>query len=367
MHFRIFETWRLLAAILVMAYHFLRFGSGDAFQYDVSHVLERLLPLMDMFFMISGFLILLRYGDKLKDWPSYTSFIARRLARFYPLYLVTLAFFVLVGVALHLGLVTSTVPERYDYAVLPQNILLLQAWGTTSELSFNYVSWSLSAEWFCYLLLPVYVFVIHRSGVKGLAFLAVASVVLLELATRMGLIPFKSWLQADTWGAYRAFADFAIGGVVMMLARDSKLKMRSHTLAWGLFALAMAGMLMLWPSYLIVGLLAVAMFAAAVVERNNPQGARLLAFLSPAGRVSFGIYLWHPVVETILLAVIWRRAIEPLGIVSFYQFLIVPMAITVIVAMCSERYFEKPVSDRVNRLFARDQSAAKAQPGTTTA
>jgi peptidoglycan/LPS O-acetylase OafA/YrhL len=361
MHFRIFETWRLLAAILVMAYHFLRFGSGDPLQYEISHVLERLLPLMDMFFMISGFLILLRYGDKLKDWPSYKSFIVRRLARFYPLYLVTLIFFVAVGMALHLGLVTSTVPERYDFSLLPQNILLLQAWGTTPELSFNYVSWSLSAEWFCYLLLPVYVFVIRRGGVKGLALMTVVSVVLLEAATQAGLIPFDSWLKADTWGAYRAFADFAIGGVVMMLARDSKMQLRSHSVAWGCFALSIAGMLMLWPSYLLVALLAVAMFFAAVVGRNNPDGARFLAVLSPAGRVSFGIYLWHPVVETALLAVVWRHAVAPLGIFSFYQFMIVPMIATVLVAIASDRYFEKPVSDRINRLFGWERRSRKAQ------
>jgi peptidoglycan/LPS O-acetylase OafA/YrhL len=363
MHFRIFETWRLMAAILVMTYHFLRFGPGDAFQYDLSHVLERLLPLMDMFFMISGFLILLRYGDKLKDWSSYKSFIVRRLARFYPLYLLTLSFFVFVGVMLHLGLVSSTVPERYDYSILLQNILLLQAWGTTKELSFNYVSWSLSAEWFCYLLLPVYVLVIRLGGVKGLAVLAVISVILLEAATRAGIIPFESWLQADTWGAYRAFADFAIGGVVMLLARDSRLQLRSHAFAWALFALAMAAMMMLWPAYVIVGLLGVAMFAAAVVERNNPEGARFLSVLSPAGRVSFGIYLWHPVVETIILAIVWRHGIEPLGIMSFYQFLIVPMVASVIVAICSDRYFEKPVSERINRLFGWDRSARKAPVG----
>ncbi len=351
MHFRIFESWRLLAALLVMGYHFLRFGPGDPFQYDASHVLERLLPLMDMFFMISGFLILLRYGDKLKDWTSYRVFLVKRLARFYPLYLVTLAIFIAVGIAVQMGVVSSSVSERYDFGLLPQNILLLQAWGTTPHLSFNYVSWSLSAEWFCYLLLPVYVLVMRRGGVKGLALLAISCVVLLEVATRAGIIPFDSWLAADTWGAYRAFADFAIGGVVMLLARDSKLEWRSHTLVWTAFAVAIGGMLMLWPSYLIIGLLGLAMFLAALVERNNPQGARFLAVLSPVGRVSFGIYLWHPVIETVLLAVVWRHLLEPMGLLSFYQFMFVPVVVTVLVAMASDRYFEKPVSEALNRLF----------------
>lgn len=366
MHFRIFETWRLMAAILVMGYHFLRYGPGDPLQYQASHVLERLLPLMDMFFMISGFLILLRYSDKLNDWPSYKSFLVRRLARFYPLYLLTLAFFVVVAIALHFGLVSSTMEDRYNLALLAQNVFLVQAWGTTDHLSFNYVAWSLSAEWFCYLLLPVYVFVIRKGGVKGLALLAILSIVLLEVGVKVGIIPFDSWLKVDTWGAYRAFADFAIGGVVMLLARDMTIKLRSHAVAWALFGFAMGAMLLLWPSYVVVALLGIAMYAAAVVERNNPQGARYLAILSPAGRVSFGIYLWHPVVETVVLAIVWRRLIEPLGILTFYQFLVVPMFLSVVVAILSDRYFEKPVSAWLNGMIARDK-AASGRPVDTAA
>lgn len=361
MHFRIFETWRLLAALLVMAYHFLRFGPGTSSQYAMTHVLERLLPLMDMFFMISGFLILLRYGDRLKDGASYRQFIIRRLARFYPLYLVTLLFFVAVGIALHFGLVQSTQAGRYDYALLWENLLLVQAWGTTDHLSFNYVAWSLSAEWFCYLLLPVFVLVIRRGGLAGLAVLAVGSVLALEAATAAGIIPFESWLQADTWGAYRAFADFAVGGVVMLCARGSRWPLRSHLPGWLAFATAITGMLLLWPSYVTVLLLAVSMFLAALAERHNPVGARWLAALAPAGRVSFGIYLIHPVVETILLAVVWRHFVEPLGLMSFYVFWLVPMAVTVLVAMVSDRYFEKPVGDWLNGFFGERNKPAKMQ------
>jgi peptidoglycan/LPS O-acetylase OafA/YrhL len=361
MHFRIFETWRLMAALLVMAYHFLRFGPGTLQQYQAGEVLHRLLPLMDMFFMISGFLILLRYGDRISDWSSYRQFIVRRLARFYPLYLVTFLFFVAVGVCLHLGLVQSTQPERYDYSLLWENLFLVQAWGTTANLSFNYVAWSLSAEWFCYLLLPVYVLIIRRGGVVGLTTLAVLSIVALEIATATGIIPFESWLQADTWGAYRAFADFAVGGVVMMLARDSRWKLRSHVPAWLVFAISVVGMLLFWPSYVTVLLLGLSMFLAAVAERNNPAGARWLSVLSPIGRVSFGIYLIHPVMEAILLAVIWRRFIEPLDIMSFYVFWIVPMAATVLVAIASDRYFEKPFSDWFNGLFGTPKKAGTVQ------
>lgn len=362
MHFRIFEFWRLSAAMLVMIYHFLRFGPDDATQHHVSDMLYRLLPLMDMFFMISGFLILLRYGETLTSVRAYRSFLVRRLARFYPLYLVTFLFFVLVGMALHAGLVSSTQPGRYDPGFLWQNLALVQAWGTTDQLSFNYVAWSLSAEWFCYLLLPVFVLVIRHAGWKGLAALALAAIALLEAATEAGVIPFSSWLLADTFGAYRAFADFALGGLVMLLVRQSRWQLQSHLPAWSAFALTIAAMLLVWPAFLIVVLLAVSMFLAALAERNNPDGARHLRLLAPLGAVSFGIYLWHPVVETLVLAIGWKHGIAPLGLVNFYVFLLVPMAITVIVALASDRWFERPVSGWLNRRFGSRHASGAVAP-----
>ncbi|WP_377291638.1 acyltransferase family protein [Rhizobium sp. SG2393] len=345
MHFRIFETWRLVAALLVMFYHFLRYGPGD--QQALSNMLERLLPLLDMFFMISGFLILLRYGDKLANWADYRIFLLKRLVRFYPLYLATLAFFIIVGMAVKLGLVVSTQPERYDPALIPQNLLLVQAWGVTDHLSFNYVSWSLSAEWFCYLLLPVFVFIMARAGARGLVLLACLGIALMELAIAIGLMPFESWLEADTWGAYRAFADFALGGAVMLAVKGARWSLRSPLPAWGVFVLSVAAMLLLAPSAIVIGLLALAMFLAALSERNNPEGSAVLRHLAPVGAVSFGIYLLHPVIETIVLAVVWRK-MAAFGLpVDFYLFLPVPMAITVLVAMASDRWFEKPVAQRL--------------------
>ena len=85
-HFRILEFWRLAAALLVMIFHFVEYGTGAALV--LGDLLHRLLPLMEMFFMISGFLIMLRYSDTLLAEPgSYRRFLVRRVARLYPLYL----------------------------------------------------------------------------------------------------------------------------------------------------------------------------------------------------------------------------------------------------------------------------------------
>ncbi len=342
-HFRILEFWRLAAALLVMIFHFVEYGTGAALV--LGDLLHRLLPLMEMFFMISGFLIMLRYSDTLLAQPgSYRSFLVRRVARLYPLYLVTLLFFVAVGLAVQLGIVTSSDPARYDFVVLPANILLVQGWGFTDILTFNYVGWTLSAEWFCYLALPVFVVAFQFGGKTGLVLLAAVTIGLLELGSRSGLVPFDNWMTTDTWGAYRAFADFGLGALLAVAVRDSKLQLRSHLPAWLVFGGAVLAMMTLQNGYFVLALLGLSVFLAALAERNNPRGSEFLIPFGGVGKVSFGIYLIHPVVGTVAFALLWRKFIEPLDMISFAVYLALSLPLVVGLALLSARYFEAPVS-----------------------
>jgi peptidoglycan/LPS O-acetylase OafA/YrhL len=360
MHFRTLEIWRLSAALAVMMWHFLRYAPPG--HEAASAALYRLMPLMEMFFMISGFLIMLRYADTLMSEPgSFRRFIVRRLARLYPLYFMTLLFFCVVAAALHLGLVQSEQPERYAWSALPANILLVQAWGLTDTLTFNDVGWTLSAEWFCYLTLPVLVLAYQRYVIWGLAAVAAAAIVALEIGVAMGWIPFPSWLQANTWGAYRAFADFALGAMVAVAVRDSRLRLTSLVPGWLVFIAAVAAMATLQNAYVIVLLLAAATFLAALAERNDPEAAAYLKPLHPIGRVSFGIYMIHPVIESVLLAVVWRKMLEPMGVMSFYAYWYLPAAAVIATALLSDRYFEGPVSRYLNARFGGTQAGAAAQ------
>lgn len=345
MHYRIFETWRLTAAIAVMMWHFLRFAPEG--HETVSASLYNLLALMEMFFMISGYLIMERYGDELlKARGSFRAYLVRRLARFYPLYLATLLFFCAVGLALESGLVSGD-HDRYALSALPANLFLVQAWGLTDRLTFNYVSWSLSAEWFCYLALPVIVVAYRWRGRLGLAAVALAAIVGLELAIVYGVIPFESWLHADTWGAYRAFADFALGALVAVAVRESRLTLTAHWPGWSLFGLSLVAMATSQDAYVVVGMLALAMYFAAIAERNDPDGSRYLAWLHPVGRVSLGIYLIHPAVEAIFFSILWRHLIEPLHVVGFYVYWFVPALVVIALSILSERRFERPVGKMI--------------------
>lgn len=283
----------------------------------------------------------------LQERGGYMRFIIRRIGRFYPLYLATLAFFVMIAIAVHLGLVHTDAPERYAFSALLANIFLIQAWGVTDTLTYNYVAWSMSAEWFCYLLLPIIVLAYRFGGKTGLAVTAILSIAALEYAVAAGIMPFPSWLEANTWGAYRAFADFALGALVAIAARDSRWMLRSHAPAWIMFGLSVAAMATLQSSYVIVGMLGLSLFLAALAERNNPEGSRNLIPLHPVGKVSLGIYLIHPVIESVMFAIVWRKLVEPLGVMSFYVYWFIPMLIVIAVAVASERYFETPTANAI--------------------
>lgn len=357
MHFRILGFWRVLAAFLVMIFHYLSYGPTGAI--EMAERMRSLMPLLDMFLMISGFLIMLRYADRLLvERGGYVSFLVRRLARFYPLYLLTLGYFVLVGLALHFP-GGSTDGGRYDFAALPANLLLLQGWGFTEVLTFNYVAWTLSAEWFCYLTLPVVVLAHRRCGLAGLAGLIAVTCIGLEAAVATGVMPVDNWMFADTWGAYRAFADFSIGALVAMLVRDSRWRLRSHVPGWAAFAL---GVVLMWNGlggYPALALLAVAIFLAAVAERNNQDATLVLKPFDPLANASFSIYLIHPVVASLMLGFLWRRIVEPTGAIDFYIYWLAPMVVSVVLALLSARYFEAPVAKMLNDRLAPAGAGAR--------
>lgn len=366
MQYRIFGVWRLLAAFLVMAYHFCHYAPEN--REAVIEWFERLMPLLDMFFMVSGILIYQRYAGRVLSWEGYKTYLIRRLARLYPLHLLTTGFFVLVGLAIISGLIHSNGAEggmeRYDWAQLPSNLFLTQAWGFSDALTFNYVSWSISAEWFCYLLLPLIAFADKRGGVAGMALLLAAVLVALESLTSAGIMPYESWMQASTWGAYRAFADFIIGAIIIRTALASDLALKSPWPAWALILIACVGMQASWAPYLSIFLIAVALFLAAISEKNAPQRSAWLDMFAPLTAVSFGIYLWHPIFEALLISYVWRQFVEPSGVISFYPFLILPMVLTCLTAWLSYFLLEKRITNGILAFagMKRPEKAPDAAP-----
>jgi peptidoglycan/LPS O-acetylase OafA/YrhL len=175
---------------------------------------------VDLFFILSGFVVEHAYGDHLRHEMTFSRFITVRMIRLYPLYII--------------GLITYTLffmarPNVAAASVVPGALLALFYLPTPPSISFepqflfpvNPVSWSL----FCELLVNVLyaLFMVRLSARYLFSIIVVFGVV---------LVVEKTYLQAvvDTFGPWsvlldgipRALFSFFAGVLLYGLARKPK-------------------------------------------------------------------------------------------------------------------------------------------------
>src|SRR5690606_20701650 len=90
---------------------------------------------------------------------------------------------------------------------------------------------------------------------------------------------------------------------------------------------------------------------------------RLLKLFDPVANASFSIYLIHPVVASLLLGIVWRHVLGPLDVADFYVFWLVPVAVTVVLALLSVRYIQTHVAKGLNERFGAVRASWKAGSG----
>lgn len=131
-----------------------------------------------VFFVLSGFVLTLNYGDRLirPTAAALWSYAVARFARIYPLYLAVLAY-----VAFKAKIDTGSVSPSW-----PWHLVGLQAWlpDSLNVLGFG-PSWSVSVELFLYATFPVLILGLRRLvSARGLIAAALATIiVMLALAT----------------------------------------------------------------------------------------------------------------------------------------------------------------------------------------
>jgi peptidoglycan/LPS O-acetylase OafA/YrhL len=117
---------------------------------------------VDLFFLLSGFVLMHVYGRMVPTRESYFGFLKARLARIYPVHLLTLA------------MLLPMFESRPDFSFggLAISLLLLQSpWYSAC---WNYGAWSISAEWHAYLLFPFLVKIYRERSTAGLVVTLVA-------------------------------------------------------------------------------------------------------------------------------------------------------------------------------------------------
>ncbi|VVM71630.1 hypothetical protein PS645_01796 [Pseudomonas fluorescens] len=146
------DSFRGLMAVSVVLYHLRVSGSFTEWLF-----FRHAEVFVSFFFVLSGFVLTHAYGRSIEF--NFRRFFITRTFRLLPLHLFMLGIFILLEcgryIAFHKGMDFNNAPFTGKFApsqILP-NALLLQSWTPlTNPLSFNYPSWSISIEYYTYMI-----------------------------------------------------------------------------------------------------------------------------------------------------------------------------------------------------------------------
>jgi peptidoglycan/LPS O-acetylase OafA/YrhL len=338
---------RGIAAWAVVLYH-IRLSLAWTLPDEAVAMLGKGYLAVDLFFMLSGFVLWLNYSDKLRreGFRAFPGFIGRRIARIWPLHIATLAGAVLfASAAFALG---KPVAEPWNH--LPLHILLIHNWGFTSVLGWNTPSWSISGEFAAYLLFPLLALATdwRRFRPAMLVFLLVLLAYLLHEAMAAGG---ATLLDHDIprLGIFRALIGFAMGTILCALWLQWRDGRRRALKVAGALLLLYLALTARWAPETAVAPPALAglLFLVALTAdaRGNPLASRPIHYL---GTISYSTYLVHMLLFGLFKIVFVEEALR-MSLAEAGLFLLLTFLASVVLF----QRIERPAQRALNRVWDR--------------
>ena len=309
--FRALDGWRGICALLVAAHHV----EAHGWLYGQPLVRNAWL-FVDFFFVLSGFVIAHAYGERLGRIADLKAFMVRRLGRLWPLHVAVLLALVALELAyLVIGHVhplpgarAAFTAGRSPFAILT-NLLLLQAFGLHDYDTWNGPAWSISVEFYTYLVFAAVCLAVSRRGLR----LAVCA--LLSIGGAFVLARFSQYGMRETfhWSIFRCLYGFFLGVLTFEAWRSGPLRALSGTAAEIATLAAIVAFLTFVPGRPALEFLATPLFALSVLVFAGESGLVSRALVArPAaalGRWSYSIYMVHTLVLAVLFSLV--QALHP--------------------------------------------------------
>ena len=162
--------------------------------------------MVDLFFIMSGFIICHVYQDSFRfgfSNENFRQFTVARFARVYPLHFITLI----------LCIVLFVPKWGWDAVDDPKaiitNVFLIHSFGIHKIFTWNVPSWSISAEWWSYMIFPFLVIFLYRKKK-----LAIGLLIIFVVLSYLGIIywiPRKSWMDPTQPALHNLDSTFDFG------------------------------------------------------------------------------------------------------------------------------------------------------------
>jgi peptidoglycan/LPS O-acetylase OafA/YrhL len=318
---------------------------------------------VSFFFVLSGFILYYNY-PRLPDLSSVLDFYAARVARVWPLHLLSMALF--------LALVPSVLwvwPGLHLWIAAPLSALLLQAWSPIGGYmgAFNGPAWTLSVEAFFYLLFPLLLVAMRKAPWRALGAAFLLSLACPLVANRLGGprsdLPLDqvNWYHLDHTFPLARLTEFVLGMTTcrLWLARRAQAE-ASPLAATALEAAALLATLtaIRWlfrAQYAVLlgtgagvadwltQVSAAPIYALLIYAVADGRGRLSRALSAPGlvhlGEVSYGVYILHMIV---IIACRSMRLTPKLAALDWRAALLIMICIVAGVSHLAWRFVEMP-------------------------
>ena len=293
------ESLRGVAALIVVVYHAVWLNPVTNSRFFMNGAL-----MVDFFFVLSGFVIFHSYGDRLSSFRDFGRFLWLRLGRLYPLHFAFLLVFAAIEAVKYFAQVRfGIVADKPAFTVngvsaFVQNLFLVHALSFSAPLTFNYPSWSISVEFYAYVLFGMVLIAVGR----GVRFLLVAcAIVASSVAVLWAGGQFSLADSGNGWAFFRCCGGFFLGVLTYSLYRASTRETQRREILNAWLAPSVLAITIVFLSLELkaawsyaLPLLGAALIYSTVVYPNRVLTSVLTAApLRWLGRVSYSIYMVH--------------------------------------------------------------------------
>lgn len=298
--YEVLDSWRGICAVLVVVFHFDAYGHPHDWK-----LIQNGIMFVDFFFVLSGFVIAFGYADRLRQGFGILQFMWLRAGRIYPLHFFMLMVFVLFELSFA-GLVAQYSPTGRDAFTgansidkMIANIFLLQSMNLYTKGSWNVPSWSISVEFYNYV---IYAVIAASLTLRAYRVALVALVLLLCLAFMS--IDGLNLGAAYQWGILRCLYGFIAGALAQQIVVQrmgvirwlERLPFGAATLVEVLITVV-AGCFIAYSKFTLWWNFIPFVFAAVLIVFSEEKGAISRLLRQPPflllGALSYSIYLVH--------------------------------------------------------------------------